>query len=660
MRVFERDIESENDGRRERIRFWSTIVLGAILTGVVGALVLLLARANDNYDRSLGWQTQSMEVISQTRSVDAAIARAEAALGRFAVGLQKEDGRIYEYQWGRARQFMARLQRNVRDNPKQMALVEQLTREMDSRGEQLGDAALSANYNQTVAAISKFYAAGKGEGLGRIDKLLSEIIANERALLSDRNRLAAADRASLNQAILLFSLLGAAAAVIAIGATFSLIRAETERRLARREQLVESDRAAQLEAAVEERTAELAHANAALRSEMTDREAAEAQLRQAQKMEAVGQLTGGIAHDFNNMLAVVVGGLELAQRWLPDTPEKAQRHLANALDGANRAADLTRRLLTFARSEPARPEMTPIDECIASFAQLIERTIGDRIALTLDLQAEGGACWIDRQQFENALLNLAVNARDAMNGHGSLTIRTQGDREGMAAALAVQVIDTGCGMSPEVLERVFDPFYTTKPAGQGTGLGMSQVFAFCRQSGGEVQISSTEGEGTSVAMLLPIAKPLADTVDDTAPGDAAAPATPADALSILVVEDDARVLAATVDAVSELGHTAVACGNPMEAEALVEGRLAEGRGGFDLILSDVLMPELTGPEMVARLKQRWPELSVLFVTGYAGDASEDAAFGDHDVLRKPFTLSALDQAIRRSGEHRPDGQRLAS
>src|SRR5690606_30522843 len=257
------------------------------LTGVVGALVLLLARANDDYDRSLGWQTQSMEVISQTRSVDAAIARAEAALGRFAVGLQKEDGRIYEYQWGRARQFMTRLKRNVRDNPKQIALVEQLEREMDSRGEQLGDAALSAHYNQTVAAIPNFYAAGQGDGLARIADLLSEIIANERALLRDRNRLAAADRASLNQAILLFSLLGAAAAVIAIGATFSLIRAEGERRLARREQLVESDRAAQLEAAVEERTAELAHASAALRSEMTDREAAEAQLRQAQKMEAV-------------------------------------------------------------------------------------------------------------------------------------------------------------------------------------------------------------------------------------------------------------------------------------------------------------------------------------------------------------------------------------
>ncbi|MBA3941808.1 MAG: hybrid sensor histidine kinase/response regulator, partial [Sphingopyxis sp.] len=489
--MFERDNDSETEGRQERIRFWLTIGVATILAGVVAALVLLLARANNNYDRSLGWQAQSLEVIAQTRSVDAALARAEAALGRFAVGLQKEDGRIYEYQWARARQFLTQLERNVRDNQAQSALVEQLTQEMDSRGAQLGDAALSANYNQTVAAISKYYAAGQGVQLGKIDKLLTQIITNERALLRERNRIAAADRASLNQAMLLFSLLGALAAVLAIGATFSLIRADGERRLARREQAAESDRAMQLEAAVEARTVELEQANVALRGEMAERESAEAQLRQAQKMEAVGQLTGGIAHDFNNMLAVVVGGLELAQRWLPGQPEKATRHLANALDGANRAADLTRRLLTFARSEPARPEMAVVDECIASFSELIERTIGDRIGLTLDLNADGLACWLDRRQFENALLNLAVNARDAMDGHGALTIRTLRDDQAEAAALAVQVIDTGCGMSPEVLERVFDPFYTTKPAGQGTGLGMSQVFAFCRQSGGEVQISST-------------------------------------------------------------------------------------------------------------------------------------------------------------------------
>ncbi len=656
--MFERDSDTETETRRERLRFWLTIGMATMLTGIVGALVMLLARASDNYDQSLGWQTQSLEVISQTRSLDASLARAEAALGRFAVGLQKEDGRVYEQQWGLARQYLTRLDRSVRDNAAQSKLVDDLTREMDSRGRQLGDAALSANYSQTVAAISKYHAAGHDAGLSRIDDLLNQIIANERALLRERIRTAAADRASLNQAMLLFALLGAAIAAVAIGTTFSFVRAEAERRVARREQVAESERAMQLEEAVEARTAELEQANIALRNEMSERAAAEAQLRQAQKMEAVGQLTGGIAHDFNNMLAVVVGGLELAQRWLPGTPEKAERHLANALDGANRAADLTRRLLTFARSEPARPEMTPIDACISGFAELIERTIGDRIALTLDLHANHLACWLDRQQFENALLNLAVNARDAMDGHGALTIRTLDDGDGKA--LAVQVIDTGCGMSPEVLERVFDPFYTTKPAGQGTGLGMSQVFAFCRQSGGEVQISSTEGEGTSVAMLLPVAKPenvaAAASDGDGDPADCA----PAEALNILVIEDDQRVLAATVDAVEELGHSAVACGNPLEAEQLVEGRLADG-GRFDLVLSDVLMPELTGPELVAQLKQRWPELSVLFVTGFAGDAGEAESFGDHDVLRKPFTLNALDQAIRRCGEARAGmGQRLAS
>jgi signal transduction histidine kinase/ActR/RegA family two-component response regulator len=659
--VFEKDSDPETESRRERLRFWLTIGVATMLAGVVAALVLLLARANDDYDRSLGWQTQSLEVISQTRSLDAALARAEAALGRFAVGLQKEDGRVFQQQWGLAQQNLTQLKRNVRDNPAQTKLVQQLTEETNRRATQLGDAALSANYRQTIAAISKYHAAGHDAGLGRIDRLLTQIIGNERTLLRERNRIAAADRASLNQAILLFSLLGAAAAVIAIGATFSLVRAEAERRVARREQAAEANRAMQLEEAVEARTAELEDANIALRGEMSEREAAEAQLRQAQKMEAVGQLTGGIAHDFNNMLAVVVGGLELAQRWLPDAPDKAQRHLVNALDGANRAADLTRRLLTFARSEPARPEMTVINDCIASFAELIERTIGDRIALTLDLQAEGLACWLDRQQFENALLNLAVNARDAMDGHGSLTIRTVDDGEQKAAALAVQVIDTGCGIAPDVLNRVFDPFYTTKPAGQGTGLGMSQVFAFCRQSGGEVQISSTEGEGTSVAMLLPVAKPQIGAVVETTAGDVASLTAPAEALNILVVEDDERVLAATVDAVSELGHSVVACGNPLHAAALVEERLAEGQGGFDLILSDVLMPQLTGPELVAQLKQRWPELSVLFVTGYSGDASEVASFGDHDVLRKPFTLNALDQAIRRCGDARPaESQRLAS
>jgi CheY-like chemotaxis protein len=176
---------------------------------------------------------------------------------------------------------------------------------------------------------------------------------------------------------------------------------------------------------------------------------------------------------------------------------------------------------------------------------------------------------------------------------------------------------------------------------------MSQVFAFCRQSGGEVQIHSVAGEGTRVAMLLPVARPHGDMAAPAGDTDAAVSEQPSDAMRILVVEDDERVLTATVDAVTELGHQAIACDDPRAAAGLVEAH-----GGFDLILSDVLMPGLTGPEMVAGLKERWPDLSVLFVTGYAGDASEFESFGDHDVLRKPFTLSALEQAIRRCGDAR--------
>ncbi len=646
--VPQRETQAGRDSAKARTRYWLTIGLAGILTGVVAALILLLSRANDDYDHSLARQSHSLEAISLAKSVEASLARGEASLARFAVGLDKQDGRIYQREWGLARQYLNLLHRNVRDNPTQLANVNALAKAISIRGKLLGDTALSANYRQGLAAISKYHAAGRDPELETINDLLTKIVSNERILLSQRNQIAASDRDSLNQAILLFSLLGAGAAIIAIAASVSLIRAQTERQSALREQFVESERAGQLEEAVATRTAELAAANAALRSEMAERADTENQLRQAQKMEAVGQLTGGIAHDFNNMLAVVVGGLELAARWLGEAPDKARRHLDNALDGANRAADLTRRLLAFARSEPARPEMMRIDDMIAAFAELIERTIGDRIALELDLGARGRCSWVDRQQFENALLNLAVNARDAMDGHGTLAIRTGVRSDNGHEKIAVEVIDTGCGMAPDVLQRVFDPFYTTKPTGQGTGLGMSQVFAFSQQSGGETHIDSTEGKGTRVCILLPAADAAAnETLAAETKILATERAAPGSTLSILVVEDDQRVLTATVDAVTELGHQTLACPDPRQAEQLVEAH-----GPFDLILTDVLMPGLTGPDMVEQLKKRWPDVAVLFVTGFAGDASELSSFGDHDVLRKPFTLAALDQAIRRSCESR--------
>ncbi len=630
-------------GRDARWRFWLTALLSAALAGAVVGLIILLARANSDYNRSIAEQTQSVEIITLAKSIEAKVARGEAALARFAVGLDRGDGRVFQQQFGLAREYLRNLQRLTGEASDQGRRVRDLTQAVDARQRELGDAALSANYRQELAAISKYYAAAQGQQRSRIDLLLEAIIRAERQVLEQRTASAETDRIDLNQVIMIFSLIGAVAAIGGIMAAGTVLRARTERQLAERESQADSERAALLERAVAERTQELAAANQALRHEIAERAQTEAKLRQAQKMEAVGQLTGGIAHDFNNMLAVVVGGIELAQRWLTDAPDKAARHLASALDGAGRASDLTRRLLTFARAEPERPEVLALDSVIAGFADLIARTIGDRIALNLSLTCGAAGVRIDRQQFENALLNLAVNARDAMNGSGRLDIATSrqscpgtGDIQ-----LLMTVTDTGHGMSAEVIERVFDPFFTTKAAGRGTGLGMSQVFAFVRSSGGEVSIASQPGQGTGVTIALPMAiADVAGLVPEQGDRGAAAQGEAPAGVTILVVEDDPRVLTATVEAVAELGHRPIACGDPRSAAALMASA-----GPIGLILSDVLMPELTGPEMVAALRPQWGDVPVLFVTGFAGDASELPSFGDHPVLRKPYTLAALEAAI---------------
>ena len=645
MRVFERDIDNENEGRQERLRFWLTIVLGAVLTGIVGALVLLLSRANDSYDRSLGWQAHSLEIISQTRSLDAALARAEAALGRFAVGLQKEDGRVYQQQWGLSQQYLTLLQRNVRDNPKQDALVKQLTAELNIRGEQLGDAALSANYRQTVAAISKYNAAGHDNALLRIDRLLSELIRNERTILAERNRVASADRASLNQAILLFSLLGAAAAVIAIAATVSLVRAESERRAARREQWAESDRAMQLEAAVDARTAELEQANVALRSEMSEREAAEAQLRQAQKMEAVGQLTGGIAHDFNNLLTVISGNIDLARRALAgDAPaaERAVRLLANAEEGAARAAALTQRLLAFSRRQPLSPEPTGLAGLVAGVMPLLTNALGPSVAVKVEVADDLWPVLVDRNQLENSLLNLAVNARDAMVGegdiaHGEFVIRAANQSIGAGGVLPagdyvrLGVADTGCGMDPATAARVFEPFFTTKEQGKGTGLGLSMVYGFVRQSGGQVTVETVPGRGTTFCLWLPRSArtplPLARR------GEASAPA--ARGGTVLVVEDDPAVRAYSAELFADLGFEVVEAGDAPAALAVLEARSGE----IDLLFTDIVMPGMSGRALAQAARDRWPELKILFTTGYAREAAPEES--GMLTVAKPFNAATL-------------------
>jgi len=437
-------------------------------------------------------------------------------------------------------------------------------------------------------------------------------------------------------------------AIVGFGAIFLgwvAVRALRLNALSRRQADTESDRASALEEAVRERTQELWEANQALKAEATEREAAEAQLRQVQKMEAVGQLTGGIAHDFNNMLAVVVGGIDLAKRRLSGPRKEVLHHLTNAMEGATRAAALTRRLLSFARSEPLLPERVDSRELVSGMSELLDRTLGERIKVQTKLGTDAWPIFVDSHQLENAILNLAVNARDAMEGTGTLSISTENvtlaaNQVGDVRAgeyLKLSVGDTGCGMTDEVRERAFEPFFTTKPVGKGTGLGLSQIFGFAHQSGGEVGIESELGNGTTVSLYLPRTEATAPVrLHSQAAGGQSEPTVPG--ARILLVEDDPRVRAATVDALEDLDYQPIACEGGAEALKMFDAQ------EFDLVISDVIMPEMTGPELIRIIKKRKPGIAVLFVTGYVGEGESEDLIG-YELLRKPFTVGALASAV---------------
>jgi CheY-like chemotaxis protein len=285
---------------------------------------------------------------------------------------------------------------------------------------------------------------------------------------------------------------------------------------------------------------------------------------------------------------------------------------------------------------------------------LLDRTLGDAIRVEVSDASDGTHVRADRVQFENTILNLAVNARDAMEGRGTLAIAlgiaTLTASRGACAPgdyLRLAVADTGCGMSPEVVERAFEPFFTTKPVGKGTGLGLSQIFAFARQAGGDVEIASVPGSGTRVTLLLPRCQPAATASPAIEPQFLA---SASGSLRILVVEDDPRVLRATVGALEELGHIPLPCADPLAAPAMLAG------AAVDLIISDVLMPGRTGPEMIAALAPEHAALPVLFVTGFAGDAAAGPDLGGRSVLRKPFTLVALERAVAEAAGGRPPEQ----
>jgi len=638
--------EAVGVARQNSVRWWiGAAVTGAIVVfATIAALVITWSDATAERDAALGWQQHSYEVMVLSRTLDATIGKSEAALGRFVVSGDKAVGRIFLDQWGQAGTLLDRLDKQIADAPTQ-SLIDALRQAYVTRGTELTDIALRTNYEQNAQALSKYYTAGKSDSLRRITQLLDRISANERAVLAQRTARA---EATITRSNLFGAILSGFGIVLVVGMGFlvwAALRAWSQR-------LTEEVRNEELEDAVAARTVELSEVAEQLRAEMVTREAAEARLRQAQKMEAVGQLTGGIAHDFNNMLAVVMGGIELAQRRIARGGE-AEPHLVNAMEGATRAAALTKRLLAFSRAEPAMPTAADPNALLADMAELLDRTIGDTIEVRVLPFARAWPVFVDPHQFENAVLNLSVNARDAMPAGGILTIMVENatlaagqvDGAGPGDHVRIAVSDTGTGMAKDVLDRVFEPFFTTKPAGQGTGLGLSQVFGFVKQSRGAVTVESTPGKGTTVALFLPRSAAQPKALPRKERGLPVGRVRRA--RTILVVEDDPRVLAATTEALREIGHRAVPCALPTEAHrCLVEHR------DVALIVSDVLMPGMTGPELVDSLKSAHPDIPVLFVTGFAGDIQE-GAFGGHRVLRKPFTMAALDAAVADLIDPRP-------
>ena len=398
----------------------------------------------------------------------------------------------------------------------------------------------------------------------------------------------------------------------------------------------------ELEARIGERTRELASANDRLMKEIAERERAQAALTQGQKMEAIGRLTGGIAHDFNNLLHVVNMNLELITLYAKE--EKVKPVVDRARSAARRGAKLTGQLLSFARSQSLLPKLTRVNTLLVGMRDLLEISAGSSVQVELELCEEQASVVVDPSQLEMAVLNLAVNSRDAMPEGGTLKISTcirhrpqDDDQLKGGDYVVVSVADTGQGIPPQLLSKVFDPFFTTKPLGSGTGLGLSQVYGFARQSGGLAFVRSQPGAGTTVEMYFP-----------AAPAEAQARAEPtlplalpqrAESRNILVVEDDPDVRRVIVECLGLIGYSVT------EAPNGAEGLAAIAMCKPDLLVVDYAMPDMTGAEVISKARELVGDLPVILATGYADMAAVERLAGKPAILRKPFDINALGAAV---------------
>ena len=392
----------------------------------------------------------------------------------------------------------------------------------------------------------------------------------------------------------------------------------------------------ELETLVNQRTAEL-------------REAEEA-LRQSQKLEAIGQLTGGVAHDFNNLLTVIRGSVDLIRR--PGISEaRRERYLEAISDTVTRAAKLTGQLLAFARRQALNPQVFDVGAAIAAMGDMIGTLTGSRIVVSFDLPAEPFYVNADPSQFDTAIVNMVANARDAMSGEGTLSIGVEcyfeipvnGGPRVPGHHIAVSIKDSGSGIAPEAIRLIFEPFYTTKGVGQGTGLGLSQVYGFARQSGGEVRVHSAPGEGATFTLYLP----RVDAPEPVSPTKAVDECAEGQGTCVLIVEDNESVGEFARRSLDELGFHTVFAANGTEALA----ELARGADRFDVIFSDVMMPGMNGIELGQEVRKRYPGLPVVLTSGYSHVLAQEGPSG-FELLQKPYALEDLARALASAARER--------
>ncbi len=398
----------------------------------------------------------------------------------------------------------------------------------------------------------------------------------------------------------------------------------------------------ELEAHVRVKTKDLVQANFALQAEISGRKRTEEQLRQAQKLEAIGRLAGGVAHDFNNILTLIIGyAATLLDR--PDLDTEGRGSVENILKAAERASSLTRQLLAFGRKQTMAPVVLDLNIVLSEFAKMLPRLLAEDIELVFDPQPDLGRVRADPAQIELAVMNLALNARDAMPAGGTLTIRTRnqlraaavaGGGDGVAACdyVVVSISDTGHGMDRKTQTRIFEPFFSTKGASKGTGLGLASVHGIVTQSGGYITVQSEVGQGTTFEIYLPLVE------DEPAMAQEDLPLRPATGTEIiLLVEDEPGIRDLSRAFLESLGYTVLLAGTGREALALADGYV----GKIDLLITDVIMPGMRGTEMAAELRSRRPEIKVLYVSGFA-----DIGITDAPVLEKPFAFETLGAEIR--------------